>query len=286
VPGAAVTPSTDNPPGAPRPAPARVWAGSAWVGSEWRRLLLTARPLPILLGLAWLIHRGDSLPTRVVRETDRKQAIVEALRTRSLVAKLDEMHFVSPTSPLLDSPIDRERAVIRAAHPGEPSDIYLVDVRRSPEGHLIELTGLYNLTRTSAADEQQLVVEGDRAAWVIAQEGAISHVLYADVAGEPRPTGADWTRVSRLQNALTNFQDSGQFQGIARRSYQLDPAAYRVVLGLSDSALLIDADAHKIRIPTSGKSTIEGEQWVRAAQGGRVRGRRSVRADRRHRDRG
>jgi hypothetical protein len=226
-------------------------------------LLLTVRPLPILLGLAWLIHRGDSLPTRVVRETDRKQAIVEALRTRALVAKLDEIHFVSPTRPLLDSPIERERAVIRAAHPGEPSDIYLVDVRRSPEGHLIDVTGLYNLTRTSAADEQQLVVEGDRAAWVIAQEGAISHVLYADVGGEPRPTGSDWTRISHLQNAITNFQDSGQFQGIARRSYQLDPAAYRVVLGLSDSALLIDADAHKIRIPTAGKGVIEGEQWVR-----------------------
>lgn len=241
-------------------------SGASWatppVATEWQRLLFTARPLPLLLGATWLFHQGDSLPERVVREPDRREAIVEALRHRQLATRPSEVHFVSPTRALLDSPVERERALVRAAHPGEPSDIYLVDARRSPEGHLIDITGLYNLTKTSAADEQQLVVEGDRASWVIAQDGAISNVSYVDLAGEPRPNGEGWTRLSRIQNALTNYQDTGQFSGIGKRAFKLEPAAYRVVLGLSDRALLIDADAHKIRIPTQGGS-IEGARWVR-----------------------
>lgn len=244
------------------PTPTRGGWSSPWAGSEWQRLAATARPLPLLLAVTWMFHRGDSLPERVVRETDRRQAIVEALRARSLLTRREEVHFVSPTRPLLDSPVERERALVRGAHPGEPNDIYLVDARRSPEGHLIDIAGLYNLTQTSAADEQQLIVEADRAAWVIAQDGAVSSVVFLNLKGEPRPRGQGWTRLSRLQNALTNYQETGQFVGIGRRGFKLEPAAYRVVLGLSESALLIDADAHKIRIPT-GSGPIEGNAWVR-----------------------
>lgn len=259
---AVTTDDVEAAPAAPRPPVARFWAQPSWAGSEWRRLSLTARPLPLLFALTWVAHRGDSLPAHVLRETDRKQAVVEALRARSLLCRTEDVHFVSPTVPWLDSPVERERAIVRAAAPGEPHDIYLVDARRSPEGHLIDLAGLYNLTRTSAADEQQLVVHADRAAWVISQEGAIGSVFYADLRGEPPPTGPGWTRLARLQNALTNYQETGQFAGVARRSFKLEPAAYRVVLGLSSSALLIDADAHKIRIPTGG-GPIEGAQWIR-----------------------
>lgn len=241
----------------PSTGPAR----GRWSGSEWQRLAFTARPLPLLLAITWILHRSDGLPDRVVRQTDRHQAIIEALRLRSIVTRREDVHFVTPTRPLLDSFVERERALVRGANPGEPSDIYLVDSLRSPEGHLIDVTGLYNLTRTSAADEQQLIVEADRASWVIAQDGAFSSVILMDLKGEPAPAGKGWPRLARVQNALTNYQETGQFEGIGRRMFKLMPAAYRVVLGFSKSALLIDADAHKIRIPTE-YGPIEGDRWV------------------------
>ncbi|MFZ5891510.1 MAG: hypothetical protein ACOY0T_10705 [Myxococcota bacterium] len=223
---------------------------------------MLTRPLPVLFAIAYVIQRADSLPERVVVETHRERGIQVALSSRGLRARIEDIHFVSPTRPLLRSPVVRERALVRAQRKSEPADIYLVDARRSPEGHLIDIAGLYNLSQTSAADEQQLVVSGDRAAWVISQEGAISSVQYADVHGEPPPSGRDWNGVLRTQNALTNFQDTGQFSGIARRSFKLEPPAYKVVLGFSTNALNVDADAHKIRIPMRG-THIEGAEYVR-----------------------
>ncbi|HET9958540.1 MAG TPA: hypothetical protein VFQ61_28795 [Polyangiaceae bacterium] len=228
---------------------------------EWRHLLESARPLPLFFAIAYVVHRGDSLPDRVLSETNRERAVGAALESMGLAAKVEDIHFVSPTQPWVRSPVVRERAIVVARRRGEPRDIYLVDTRRSPDGHLIDVAGLYNLTSTSAADEQGLVVQGDDAAWMIAQEGAISSVQYATMRGEPVPNGPGWSKRSRLQNALTNYQETGQTSGIGRRSFKLDPPAYKVVLGFSKGALLVDADAHKIRIPLGG-GPIEGARYV------------------------
>ncbi len=229
--------------------------------SEWRRFLTMSRPWPLILVGAYVVQRADSLPERVVAETQRERGIQSALGSRGLVSRVEDIHFVSPTRALLRSPVVRERALVRAGHRNEPCDIFLVDTRRSPEGHLIDIAGVYNLTSTSAADEQQLVVAGDQAAWVIAQDGAVASVQFADIGGEAAFTGPDWTRFRRAQNAITNYQDTGQFAGVSRRSFKLTPPAYKVVLGFSSSALLVDADAHKIRVPLAG-GRIEGAEYV------------------------
>jgi hypothetical protein len=239
----------------------RAWRGLT-SSPEWKGLTRAARPLPILFAAAYVVQKAESLPDRVVQETDRERGIHAALAARGLSSRVEDIHFVSPTRPLVRSAVVHERAVVRAQHRGEPNDIYLVDTRRSPEGHLIDIAGLYNLTSTSAADEQQLVVSGDRVAWVIAQNGAFTSVQYADVRGEPRPNGPEWSRLVRIQNAITNYQETGQFGGIGRRSFKLEPPAYKVVLGFSRTALLVDADAHKIKIPNDG-APIEGAQYVR-----------------------
>ncbi|HWA76377.1 MAG TPA: hypothetical protein VG937_28755 [Polyangiaceae bacterium] len=261
MPDEVVSPAPDVDPAAPEPAPAR---RSLWsrIPPEWRRLLAQTRPLPVLLAIAYVVQRADSLPARVVAETDRERGVQAALAARGLATRLEDIHFVSPTEPLIRSPVVRERAILRALHRGEPSDIYVVDLRRSPEGHLIDVAGLYNLTSTSAADEQKLVVSNDRAAWVIAQDGAIASVQLVDLRAEPTPKGAEWTRAPRIQNAVTNYQDTGQFSGFGRRSFKLEPPAYKVVLGFANDALLVDADAHKIRIPLNG-GRIEGGEYVR-----------------------
>ncbi|MDQ2644093.1 MAG: hypothetical protein M3020_09780 [Myxococcota bacterium] len=227
-------------------------------------MLRALMPLPVLLGLSYLAQRGGTLPEGVAVSKDRARSLAEALLFEGLVASPSEVHFV-PAEPsrfdLLSSGV-RERAVLLAGRPREPADVYLVEARRSREGRLIELGGVYNLTDTSAADEQRLTVRGRFAAWTIAQEGIVSSVQYADLRGEPPPSGRDWTRLRRLQNAITNLQETGHVCGVLRKSFRLEPQAFKVNVELSEQRLSIDADARRIVIPHGGPPS-EGAEWVR-----------------------
>jgi hypothetical protein len=164
------------------------------------RLLRALTPFPALVAIAWAVQRGDPLPAEVTLDPDRRRSLVEALRFEGLTSAPDQVKFVAARPPAWSQlfPLQPERALVRAARrpvspgPPEPSDVYLVEAMRSRGGRLIRLGGVYNLTDTSAADEQRLLVRGERAAWLIAQEGIVSSVQYADLRGEPRPSGRDW----------------------------------------------------------------------------------------------
>lgn len=230
---------------------------------EPQRLLRGLRPMPLLLLLTWLLQRTDGVAQDARAETDLTRAIVLALGERGLHADPDDVHFISDTASLAKSPVGRPRAVALAQHGSDPADVYVVETRVSPEGHLIELTDVFNVSDTSQADERQLIVKGDRAAWVIGQDNAIASVQYADLRGEPRPSGRAWSALSRLQNALTNVQETGQTQGFGRRGFKLEPPAYKVVLGFSANALLVDADSHRIRIQTDPPVALAQNQWLK-----------------------
>jgi hypothetical protein len=218
--------------------------------------------MPLLLLVTWLVQSTDGVAPKTRAETDLTRALVLALAERGLNAEPDDVHFISDSATLAHSPVGRPRAVARAQRGTDPADIYLIETRVSPEGHLIELTDVFDISDTSAADERALIVKGDRAAWLIGQENAIASVQYADFRGEPRPLGRGWTLLSRLQNAFTNLQETGQFAGLGRRSFKLEPPAYKVVLGFSDNALLVDADSHRIRIQTDPPLSLEQNQFI------------------------
>jgi hypothetical protein len=224
--------------------------------------LPSLRPLPLLAIGFWFVHWRDGAPQQARLEPDPARAVTLALSARGLAAEPRDVHFLPPERPLFASPVDRRRAVVRARRRGDPSDIFLVETRFSPSGSLLEIDSVYNLSASSVADEQDLVLSGERAAWAIAGGDAISSVQYADFRGEPAPTSAGWTRLNRLQHALTNLQETGQLGGIRRRAFRLEPAAYKVVLGFSPNALLIDADFHKIRIADRG-GALEGERYFK-----------------------
>ena len=230
---------------------------------EPQRLLKGLRPMPLLLLLTWLLQRTDGVAPKTRAETDLTRAIVLALAERGLSADADDVHFISDTATIAKSPVRRPRAVAIAQHGSDPTDVFVVETRVSPEGHLIELTDVFNVSDTSAADERGLIVNGDRAAWLIGQDNAIASVQYADLRGEPHPTGRTWTGLSRLQNSLTNLQETGQMKGFGRRAFKLDPPAYKVVLGFSENALLVDADSHRIRIQTDPAQALAANPWLK-----------------------
>ncbi len=233
------------------------------VPARVQRALALLRPLPLVLLLVWLAQRGTGAGADVAGEADAARALSRALADKKLEADPAEVVWVDRPPGALGSRFREPRALVRAHSAGEPADIYLTTVRMSPEGRLLELTGVYNLSDTSAVDERDLVVHGEHAAWTIAGGGKTYSVHLADLHGEPLPRGPEWTRLARFQQSITNLQETGQRAGIARRSFKLDPAANKATTAFTDAALLIDADGRKIRIPTDGDGPIEGQHFLR-----------------------
>ncbi len=199
-------------------------------------------------------------------EPDLAHALAQALASEGLVALPSEVFWVDHPTGFLGSRIEHPRALVRAHAVDQPADIFLITSRLSPEGRLLELMGRYNISDTSAVDEQKLTLAGERAAWVIGGGGKVYSVQFADLRGEPPVSGPEWTRWTRWQNAITNRQNTGQKAGIGRRSFKLDPAASNVTLAFSDPALLIDADGRRIRVLTDGSGKVEGKTFVREQQ--------------------
>lgn len=232
-------------------------------GSRLAGLGRLLRPLPLLLLLAWLVQRGATLPAAAAAQADPARALAYALAARGLKALPRDVHWLDQPRGAIASRLERPRAVVRAHGSGEPSDIYEVATRRAPDGHLLEITRVYNLTDTSAVDEHQLVVSGSRVAWVLGGAARTYSVHLADLRGQPMPTGNDWTRLAQWQQRLTNLQNTGSLRGVLRRHFKLDPAAQHTKLAFSRDALLVDADSRRIRIPTEGHGRIGGRLYVR-----------------------
>jgi hypothetical protein len=238
----------------------------AWLG----RGLVLIRPLPLLLVLAWLFRpAGERRET--VAALDLERAFVLALADRSVSAEAGDVHVIDRQRGALGSRFHVTRALIRAHRPDEPSDIYLASAKLSPEGRLLSLDGLYDLSDTSAVDEQNLVVSGERAAWVIAGAGKTYTLKLADLHAEPPPSGPGWSRLSRWQASITNLQETGQRSGVGIRSFRLDPAATTLTLAFDGVALDVNADGNAIRLYTDGSGKIDGRRHLEEQVGERAR---------------
>jgi hypothetical protein len=232
---------------------------SSWQLERFRPLL---RPLPLLIVGFLYLHWNDGAPRAARAEGDAAKALSIALKARGLIAEPQDIHFIPKSPHPWDFSIDRGRAIVRAHHDQEPSDIFAVETRVAPGGSLLEIDAIFNLSDTSAADEQNLVVSDMRAAWAIGANDTINSVQFADFRGEPAPVGPGWNRGRVMQNAVTNLQETGELAGVGRRSFKLEPAAYKVVLGFTKGTLLVDADSHKISI-AEGSKPLEGERYIK-----------------------
>lgn len=243
-------------------APERPWPWLARLVPEHAGRIARAarlgRPLPFLLALGYLASpSAESRDTR--HATDRKQALVSALASKDMHAEAGEIFFLDPPPSRFGVSSTKIRALVRARQKTEPADIWLTVSRFSPNDHLLELVGLYNLSDTSAVEERALTVDGTRAAWVIDTDGKAFTLKLADLSAESVPTG--WPIVARLQNRITNLQETGQQSGVGIRTFRLDPPAERLELGFESGALGVQADDRAIRIPTAG-GAIDGARFL------------------------
>ncbi|WP_437642153.1 hypothetical protein [Sorangium sp. So ce854] len=155
---------------------------------------------------------------------DRSTALAAELGARGITAAPGDVAWVDPPRGGFRPLGTRSRAVARGAVRGEPTDLYLVDTRLSPEGVLLDVSAVHNLTETSGADESRPVLRGESLAYVSRPliEAASPTVHVLDLDGQRLPRGVEWTAIERIQHAITSWQATGRLRGIGRRTFAID----------------------------------------------------------------
>lgn len=228
-----------------------------------------ARPLPYFVGLslavvAIRVERIDPAPANV------SSALASALAQRGLSATPDDVQWLERDPGVGGAFRANGRALVRANAPQEPADIYVVDVRLSPQGALLGTDALRNLTKSSGVDETRPLLRGPIAAFATLAGGIATAVHTLDLSGADAPV--EFTRTQRFQLAITNLQQTGQRRGIVRTAFALDPVATAVRLEFRDDELLdVSADGRVLLLDPRGARALEGAAFVRIQPDARAR---------------
>jgi hypothetical protein len=243
-----------------------------WIGvanmHRWGRPRLTAwwrargQPVAILFAIAWILAVHGSGASR--HALSAEAGLTAALGMRGLVCEPADVAWVVRPGGLWSSMTRRARALVRAHAPDEPSDLYLVEARMSPEGGVLTVGEAWNVTETSGADESRPIVRGHLAAYMTLAEGLYSGLHLLDLDGRPASAGNNFTRVQRAQIALTNLQHTGQTAGIVHSTFALDPVARRAAFSWRDDGFVeVRADDRTVTIDPKLPSVVSGGAFVR-----------------------
>ena len=145
----------------------------------------------------------------------REAALAEVLTRRGLTCDAADVTWVDTAGGIGGAVAGRSRALVRASTSGDPTDLYLVEGRLSPEGAVLWVGDLWNVTNTSGVDESRPVLRGRMAAYTTSADGLVTAFHVLDLAGPSAEASADFTRVQRVQAAVTNPHSSrpGQTAG-------------------------------------------------------------------------
>ncbi len=223
-------------------------------GSPQRRRYVAFTAIGAAL-LATLVHGSRPAPVK-----ERATALASELTRRGVPTRAEDVTFVDPPRGVFGALGATSRAIVRTPPAaGEPNDLFLVYAKLSPEGVLLDVGGMYNVTETSGADESVPSVGGERFAYVaqplVAGSHATVHVI--DLSGQSSNLD-DFSRLEKAQLSITNAQDTGQFRGIGKRTFavsQDEPAA-------GDAAHGAEKNPETEPAVADSKGTNEGEPPV------------------------
>ncbi len=190
---------------------------------------------------------GTLARARSFRAPQRTAALAQAFARQGLELDLQGVLWLdAPPFSVLRAATGHVAVVARARTGAEePHDIYVADARLSPEGVLLSVGRAHDVSDTTAVDEPRPLSRGHSFAY-LEPSGTIR--LF-DLNGPPSSGRAGWTRLERLQAAVTRWQDTGRLSGIARYAYQVFPQPKNVTLSMTDEALRIVADGRPFDVP-------------------------------------
>jgi hypothetical protein len=199
-------------------------------------------------------------------------ALAEVLARRGLACTAADVTWLDAAEGVAGAVAGRSRALVRASMGGDPTDLYLVEGRLSPEGSVLWVGDLWNLTNTSGVDESRPILRGSMAAYTTSADGLVTAVHVLDLAGAPSDASAGFTRVQRIQVAVTNLQQTGQTAGIGETTYVLDPVAGSAALAWRDDDVLdVSTPAHPLALAPREGRVLEGADFVRVVPDERAR---------------
>jgi hypothetical protein len=119
-------------------------------------------------------------------------------------------------------------------------DLYFVHAILSDRGIPVHVSPAFSLSKTAAADEHELRYDGQRyLAFGSSVGGATSVVTILDLEGLSQGALGGFTRAQRLQQHLTNWQETGRWRGLDRIEVKLH-LAQPVRLRFAGSKLVIE----------------------------------------------
>ncbi|MGH7269176.1 MAG: hypothetical protein ACREJ3_01995, partial [Polyangiaceae bacterium] len=231
--------------------------------SWWRS---KARLSVLALAVTWAlaVRRGEEINPAAPSPA---AAIAEVLTARGLGCQAADVTWIDPPGGVPRTLAGRSRALVRARAAGDLSDLYLVAVRRSPEGTLLAVGDNWDLTNTSGVDESTAIVRGSMAAYTTSAEGVTTGIHVIDLSGPGAQAYEGMTRLQRIQSKVTNWQETGQTSGIVHTAFALDalPAATAPVTlaWKGDGTLIAHADGYVIAIDPKRARALAGADRVR-----------------------
>lgn len=241
---------------------------ASWGRAFWRSRV---RPVPfaLLMAVVLVARRGASVDQA---PASPEAAVAEVLATRGLTSEPGDVVWLDGPAGVWGAVHGGARAIVRAHTANEPNDLYLVDVRLSPEGVVLDVGDEYDVTDTSGVDESRPALRGHLAAYTTSADGLFSGVHVLDLDGRAPSSYTDFTRTQRAQVAITNLQQTGSTNGLQHVTYALDPVAREVSIAWRDDGSLdVRADGHAIVLdPRAGRAT-SGESFVRVVPDERAR---------------
>jgi hypothetical protein len=224
-------------------------------GALRRRRSLVALIGLVLLALFWF--RG-----RTGADAGSLQASLgRVLSERGLELERGTLHWVRPEQGL---PASYRPALFIAGRPDEPTDLFYAEVRATSGGAVLGLRWLTNVTRTSSAAEHSPVRSGSHLLYGSRVGEGSDAVVLLDMKGEPDSLTADWPWRARIQNHITNLQETGRWEGFGRRRYVLDPPASELALRAEDGRFHVKTKKFRVVLDPEQLEPVKGAKHVQA----------------------
>lgn len=248
--------------------PVRLAIAGRSLGYGGKRARVAVLGLCVLAAVLWL--RGP--PSAA---TDMDAALAASLERRGLTLAPDPERVVwlAPAA----GPLALRPALFIARRPGELGDVYYADVRASTVSQnasaVLDLFFLTNLTRSSSAAESSLTRAGEHVAFSVSVGGQTEAVVVLDTRGEPAQLTRAWPLYARVQNAITNLQETGRLRGFGRQRYQFSPPSSALSLSARDEHFVASPgeglganphDAERVVIDPRQLEPIAGAEFVTA----------------------
>ena len=199
-----------------------------------------------------------SHPPPAARTSGERAGLSAALSARGLQAREADVAFLSPPNVGLSA---RLAFALARPSPDEPRDLYLVEARVAPTGRVLAVGGVTNVSRSIGADETGLVVRRPFAAYATVTEAGVVAVTVLDTRGEDRSLTKGWSAFGRFANRVTNWQDTGLWQGLDRHRWDLSEPAEKVRLAFDDAGRFVARlDAERFVAAPASARPHEGEQ--------------------------